>query len=39
MEKRPALVGIKKKTRECYNYEIKGHLARDCRKPKTGPGP
>ena len=27
----------KKETQECYNYRIKKHLARDYRKPKTGP--
>ena len=36
MEKRPTTDNIKKETREYYNYEIKGYLARDYRKPKTG---
>ena len=27
-ERRPVL-GTKKETRECYNYEVKKHLARD----------
>ena len=29
---------IKKETREYYNYEIKGHLVRNYRKPKTESG-
>ena len=39
IEKKPATNGTKKETRECYNYGIEKHLARDCRKPKTGPKP
>ena len=35
MERRPAPINIKKKIQEYYNYKIKGHLARDYRKPKT----
>ena len=38
MEKWPAPKDIKKKTQECYNYEIKGYLAKDYRKLKTKTG-
>ena len=27
--------GTQKKIYKCYNYGIKEHLARECRKPKT----
>ena len=39
MERQTAPKNIKKKTREYYNCGIKKYLARDCRKPKTGPEP
>ena len=39
MEKQPAQKDVKKKTQECYNCGIKEYLARDYRKPKTGPDP
>ena len=38
MEKRPAAKDTKKETQEYYNYGIKGHLAREYRKSKTGTG-
>ena len=36
MEKWPAPVSTKKKIYKYYNCGIKGYLARDYRKPKTG---
>ena len=35
MEKRPTPESIKKEIQEYYNYGIKGHLARDYKKPKA----
>ena len=37
MEKRLTPKNIKKKIQKYYNCGIKGYLARDCRKSKTGP--
>ena len=39
MEKQASPKDIKKEIHECYNYRIKGHLARDYRKSKTRLGP
>ena len=36
MEKWVTPEGIKKNIYKCYNYGIRGYLARDYRKPKTG---
>ena len=38
MEKRFTPKNTKKKTQKCYNYKIKGHLAKNYRKSKTGTG-
>ena len=35
MEKWLAPKNTKKKTRKCYNYEIREYLAKECRKLKT----
>ena len=35
MKKRPTPGDTKKETQKYYNCGIKGHLARDYRKPKT----